>query len=147
MLLIRILSILSEIKHNSIIIIEEPELHLDPAWATHLTTLLTTMFSAFRAHFWIATHSHCVINSVSSARLLSAHDGTISTVDTPTLLSNQSELAWLLYSPRPSSVEMIVNAAIDNATPETLDRLTGQLGESSFRVQAWKRARELRGGN
>lgn len=64
MFIIRILSILSEIEDNSIIIIEEPELHLNPSWTKQIVTMLHHFFNTYNVHFIISTHNYSFINTV-----------------------------------------------------------------------------------
>ncbi|WP_140063163.1 AAA family ATPase, partial [Vibrio parahaemolyticus] len=57
-LLFTMSSIAGEIEDNSIILIDEPELSLNPEWQLKFLPLLNDIFSNYRhCHFIIATHS------------------------------------------------------------------------------------------
>ncbi|MCY1008491.1 AAA family ATPase [Nannocystis pusilla] len=146
MLVIRILSILTEIEQDSLVILEEPELHLDPAWTAQLVGLLIDLFRGYSCHFWIASHSHSVINSVPSSHVVHARDGFVTTPEKPTLLSNEPDIALSLYRAKPGAVADFIESAISAAdTFDELERIVSQLGESSTRFRAWRRLLELRG--
>ncbi|MGF1850643.1 ATP-binding protein [Vibrio satsumensis] len=56
-------SISANIKNNSLIFIDEPELSLHPSWASKYIELLQTIFSKFNdCHFIIATHSPHIVS-------------------------------------------------------------------------------------
>lgn len=140
MLFIRVLSILTEIKPNSLVILEEPELHLDPAWTAQLVSLLIAIFRNYPSHFWIASHSHSVINSVPSGNVLFTKNGLATPLTKPTLLSNEPDISWALYNTKPNVVEAFIENAINDAkTASDLEKIVAQLGESSTRIRAWRR--------
>ncbi|MEB2630227.1 AAA family ATPase [Peribacillus frigoritolerans] len=60
-LLFRFLPLLIEMKHNSIVLIDEPETHLHPVWAQQFIDYLVDMFREFNAHFILATHSPLIV--------------------------------------------------------------------------------------
>lgn len=65
-ILFNILSIAGAITNNSIILIDEPELSLHPAWQTDFLPLLEKVFSNYKeCHFIIATHSPQITSSLS----------------------------------------------------------------------------------
>lgn len=58
-------SILSNIKNDSLVIIDEPEVSLHPNWQNMLIYLLNPLLKAFpNAHFMIASHSHLMVSNL-----------------------------------------------------------------------------------
>ncbi|PFE56047.1 hypothetical protein CN318_12450 [Bacillus cereus] len=56
------INILSKIKENSIVILDEPETSLHPTWQYKYISHLQKLFSDFSScHFLIATHSHFIV--------------------------------------------------------------------------------------
>ncbi|HHU4727264.1 TPA: AAA family ATPase [Klebsiella quasipneumoniae] len=64
-ILLNILKINSEIEDGSLILIDEPELSLHPAWQSQIIPSLEKCFSSYTGcHFVIATHSPLVVSSI-----------------------------------------------------------------------------------
>lgn len=143
MLFVRLLSLLSKIEDGSLLLVEEPELHLDPSWTRQLITIFLFFFRKFYAHLLIATHSFSLINAVPSDRILLAHRGVFSAPSRPTLLANESSLAWSLFAAEPHKVEQYLLAKIEHASKAELIAMIEQMGESSIRVDAFRRLRRL----
>jgi energy-coupling factor transporter ATP-binding protein EcfA2 len=70
MLFIRLLSLLSEMEDNALVLIEEPELHLDPNWCSSFSEILIAFFSRFNAHFILSTQSPSVVRCFSRSQTL-----------------------------------------------------------------------------
>ena len=65
-ILMNILGISTEIRDNSLICIDEPELSLHPKWQEKYMKLLMNTFSDYKkCHFVIATHSPSIISDLS----------------------------------------------------------------------------------
>lgn len=62
----RFFSLLLSIKNNSLVLIDEPETHLHPRWAREYIHMLTKLFSDFKAHIILATHSPFITADVPS---------------------------------------------------------------------------------
>ncbi|ENZ7198086.1 AAA family ATPase [Klebsiella variicola] len=63
--LLMLLKINSEIEDNSLILIDEPEISMHPAWQREVIPSLKKCFSEFKGcHFIIATHSPQVVSSI-----------------------------------------------------------------------------------
>lgn len=61
-ILFNILAIASELKDNSLILIDEPELSLHPKWQEEFMSLLSNAFENFKGcHFIISTHSPNIV--------------------------------------------------------------------------------------
>jgi ABC-type multidrug transport system ATPase subunit len=138
MLMIRLLSILGKVQHGSIVIIEEPEVHLDSNWSRQLISLLLAFFSRYRAHLLIATHSFSLLNAVPRNWIFIAQRGHFSEPARPTLLANEAALSDALFSPRPHVVEERVMEYSSQATASELKKLFMQLGESSAKFEIFR---------
>ncbi|MHC5372232.1 AAA family ATPase [Enterococcus sp. LJL120] len=55
---------------NSIILIDEPELHLHPRWIRFYTSILDTFFKNSNSHVIVATHSPLLVNQVFEENLV-----------------------------------------------------------------------------
>lgn len=59
------INILSKIKENSIVILDEPETSLHPTWQYKYISQLQQLFADFSSyHFLIATHSHFIVSDL-----------------------------------------------------------------------------------
>lgn len=66
-LLLLACSIANEIKNDSVVLIDEPEISLHPEWQENFIELLNAAFKHFKnCHFIIATHSPLVISQLST---------------------------------------------------------------------------------
>lgn len=64
-IIMSLLSVLSKIEEDSLVLIDEPEISLHPNWQMAYIDLLKGMFSKFsNSHFIIATHSHFIISDL-----------------------------------------------------------------------------------
>lgn len=144
-LLVRIVSILSAIQHNSLVILEEPELHLDPTWTRQIISLLVSFFKYYKAHLLIATHSFSLLNAVPSEWVLVAEGGQFAPVRENTLLANESSLAGILYAADSHIVEDSIRRYIHRASVKQLESLFNILGESSTRYDVFRRINALGG--
>jgi predicted ATPase len=62
-------SILSNIKENSLIIIDEPEISLHPNWQNKLLDILSPIFISFpKAQVIVASHSHLMVSSLRKSK-------------------------------------------------------------------------------
>lgn len=65
-LLVMILGIAGHIKHNSLILIDEPEISLHPSWQARFMDLIINIFRNYHdCHFIIATHSPQIVSRLS----------------------------------------------------------------------------------
>ncbi|MED5247590.1 AAA family ATPase [Priestia sp. LL-8] len=65
-LLFRFAPLIVEIEDNSLILIDEPETHLHPAWIQEFIQNLLEFFEGYNTHFIIATHSPLIASDVPS---------------------------------------------------------------------------------
>lgn len=64
-LLLRLFNIADQIKPNSIVLIDEPELHLHPNWCINYISKLKQLFNKYDSHFIIATHSPLLVANLN----------------------------------------------------------------------------------
>jgi len=65
-LLVMILGIAGHISHNSLILIDEPEISLHPSWQARFMDLIINIFKNYHeCHFIIATHSPQIVSRLS----------------------------------------------------------------------------------
>ncbi len=64
-LLVALISMFSNIKQNSIVLIDEPEISLHPNWQMRYMSFLKEVFSNFQScHFIITSHSHFIVSDL-----------------------------------------------------------------------------------
>lgn len=78
-LLFTLLNISTKIKHNSLVLIDEPEISLHPNWQMKYVDCIKKVFRDFcSSHFIIATHSHYIVSDLepttSSLVVMSIHN-------------------------------------------------------------------------
>lgn len=64
--LLRFTKLVTEIERNSIVLIDEPELHLHPSWMISYIYRLKKLFKNYNCHFIIATHSPLLVSNLNS---------------------------------------------------------------------------------
>lgn len=65
-----LLFILNYLEEDLLVIIEEPELHLNDIWISRLIDLYTLYFSGYEAQFIISSHRYALINKLFKSQLL-----------------------------------------------------------------------------
>lgn len=60
----RFFPLIDKVRDESVILIDEPETHLHPRWIKNYIDLIVKLFSDFRVHFIIATHSPLIASDV-----------------------------------------------------------------------------------
>jgi ABC-type multidrug transport system ATPase subunit len=141
MFFIRILSLLSSIEDHSLIVIEEPELHLNPSWTKQIITMLQMLFGEYKVHFLISTHSYAFINTVFPENILFANQKRFTNADPNinTFLANEVEISNLFFanSKKVNYVENILWKKIEEASEEELEKIIEYLGESYTKFKAF----------
>lgn len=97
-----ILGIASQIKNNSLICIDEPEICLHPEWQERYIRILISTFRNYRnCHFIIATHSPQIISNLASTNcyILSVESRKIINADTVNENSIDFQLANVFKAP------------------------------------------------
>ncbi|WP_175638327.1 AAA family ATPase [Metabacillus schmidteae] len=134
MFFMRILSLLSSIEDNALIIIEEPELHLNPSWNKQIITMLQMLFGNYKVHFLISTHSYAFINTVFPENILFANQKSFINPDPNinTFLANEVEISnqFFANSKKVNYVENKLWNKVSIASDDELEEILGYLGES-----------------
>lgn len=97
-----ILGIAGNIKDNSLIFIDEPEISLHPRWQEYFMPLLMKVFSSYKGcHFFIATHSPQIISNLKSENcfVISLSENKISPSKEFNNMSSDFQLAELFKTP------------------------------------------------
>lgn len=146
MFFVRILSLLTSIENNSLIIIEEPELHLNPSWTKQIISMIELLFGEYKANFIIATHSYSFINSLFPDNILLMAGGTIENPKINTFLANEREITNNLFknSRCYNYVENKLVYKLENATIEELQDMMEYLGESYYSFLVYKKILKLK---
>lgn len=64
-LLISLISLFANIKYNSLVLIDEPEISLHPTWQMRYVTFLKNVFKNYpNCHFVLTTHSHFLVSDL-----------------------------------------------------------------------------------
>ncbi|WP_037341846.1 AAA family ATPase [Salinicoccus luteus] len=141
MIFIRILSILSSVSDNAIILIEEPELHLNPSWSKQIITMLQMLFSEYKVHFIIATHSQEFINTVFPENILLSNKNGFTKLesDINTFLAQEIEINNIFFenNKKLNIIEKILWEEIAKANEEELKKILNYLGESYTKLKVF----------
>lgn len=116
-ILFNILSIAGAITDNSIILIDEPELSLHPAWQTDFLPLLEKIFSNYKeCHFIIATHSPQITSSLSprNSYIVNLENNPATLLNEPhaSAQSSDYQLAYIFNAPGHKN-EILLTQIID----------------------------------
>ncbi len=68
--IIRFLDLIDKVKDNTIILIDEPEVHFHPQWIKSYLSTLDKLFSEEQCHFIITTHSPLLVTNVEKSNLI-----------------------------------------------------------------------------
>lgn len=140
MLLLRAISILNSIEDNSIVIIEEPELHLDQVWNRQLTTLFKILYRHYTSHIIIATHDYSIINSVPKHNLILLEDGKNRRLSENTYLASYDELFSVLYGNKfkENKIEEELLKSISSMNKEELQIVYDEIGKSIYKYLVYR---------
>ena len=140
MLLIRVLSILSSIENGSLVLIEEPELHLNPVWTKQFMSIISILMRKYDSHFIIATHSHLIINCLISQNVILLNQKEMCNPKFNTLLAQESEIVGKLFNESVcrNIVEDELALLLSNGDKTSLEKIYENLGESYLRFQVFK---------
>lgn len=87
--IIRYLSILSSIKDHSVVIVEEPENHLNPSWRELIIPLLHKICSSYSAVLIFTTHDFRAIRYLHADNVYTLISGKVNSIHKPTLLCDE----------------------------------------------------------
>jgi ABC-type Mn2+/Zn2+ transport system ATPase subunit len=92
----RVFNILSHIKSNSIIIIEEPEIHLNYNWVKQLISILLELFKDYPVHLLLSSHNYSFVNNLQSEQVLLLTEDKIKKPDHSIFLANEDYIGQML---------------------------------------------------
>ncbi|WP_186278775.1 AAA family ATPase [Lysinibacillus sp. BW-2-10] len=136
----RIFSILSEIEDNSLVIIEEPELHLNPSWTKQIITMFYLLFNTYNAHFMVATHSYSFINTLFPENILLFKQGNVAHPTFNTFLSNEKEITSKLFRSSRNlnyTEETLLNKVKSTSSSKELKYIMDYLGDSFYKFMVF----------
>ncbi|NFN19590.1 hypothetical protein FDB52_08185 [Clostridium botulinum] len=143
--LCRLFFLLSKIQNDSLIILEEPEIHLNYSWVKQLITVIKLLFDEYKTHFLISTHNNAFINMLFAQNILILEDDTIKHPNFNTFLANEREINRKLFknSNIKNIIEKEILSMIDTANKEELEYIMSNLGESYFKYMLFRRLNEI----
>jgi len=143
----RIFFILSHIENDSILIIEEPEIHLNYLWARHVFSILLTLVKKYKIHMLISSHNWTFINNLNPSQILLLDSKKISHPKEPTFLADINVITDMFNNEASSdsSVEEYIYKLIAAEDLERLKFYFNIMGESYLKVLVFKKLRELGG--
>lgn len=147
MLIYRIISILSEIEDDSLVIIEEPEMHLDFSWNRQLISLFDTAFKEYNAHIVFITHNPYLINSLNKNQVLFLKNGTQNEIQSNTYQLGIEELFIEMFDDKFSlnTSELNVIEKINKADNlEVIQKIYDNLGNSIYKYLAFQKIKKLK---
>jgi ABC-type multidrug transport system ATPase subunit len=152
-LFFRIFTILSALEDNSVVFIEEPELHLNPSWTKQIISFFYILFNGFSSHIIIASHSYAFINTLIEKDILIIEAGDASFKKSKvihpkikTLLSSETEINNKIYKNYVNNnyTEKILYSELEKNNLEELEKLLQIVGESIFKFKIQQRIKYLR---
>lgn len=143
-LLCRLFFILANIQKNSLIIIEEPELHLNYSWVKQLISIITILYKNYNSHFFISTHNHAFINNLFQNNILIVEKEGINHPNRNTFLANERSINLELFknSKIENSFEKKIIKIFEYASREEIEMIMDKLGESYLRFILFKKLGE-----
>lgn len=92
----RMASLLSASRKSVLLLIEEPELHLDPRWCKQIISLIEKVMARFNSATLITTHHHSIAGAVESTQLFVLEQGKLSHISRA-VLGSENEIIDPIY--------------------------------------------------
>ncbi|GEQ15604.1 AAA family ATPase [Clostridium butyricum] len=145
MLFFRLFFILAKIDDDSLIILEEPEIHLNYSLIKQLITIINLCFDEFNVHFLISSHNPVFINMLFPDNILVFEKNTINHPNINTFLANERELSRCLFgsSRMKNYIETEILEILKSNNVTLIEELMQNLGESYIKYLTFKRLKEL----
>jgi Cdc6-like AAA superfamily ATPase len=153
-ILFRFVSILDEIEHNSLVIVDEPEIHLHPRWLMKYFGLTYSVFKNYRAHFIFASHSPLIAADVPKESIVGLkYDEVIGRVvqfqvKNNTLGAESTEIlenVFLIENEVGGFTSLIIKKIRENIEQGNIteaEKLYKALGESDVKFKLFKEIRQ-----
>ncbi|AMJ41010.1 AAA family ATPase [Anaerotignum propionicum] len=146
--LFRLFYILSRVCDNSIIILEEPETHLNYVWIRQLMPIFITLFEGYDIHLLISSHSQTFINMLFKSQILLIDNNDISNPCINTFMANESVINHMLFSHN-TNYNVMENNVIKQIkkcrNKDDLLCLLDEMGESLLRFLIYKEYKDFNG--
>jgi len=138
--LCRIFFLLSRVDEDSLVIIEEPETHLNILWIRQFIPLLSLFFSQIYIHLLISSHNDSLINMLFPSQIILLEESKISKPNFNTFLANESEIKNKLFLKKVNMTiyEEKVIDVIRNGKREEKAEMLENLGESFLKFILYK---------
>ncbi|WP_430882471.1 AAA family ATPase [Fusibacter sp. JL216-2] len=138
--LYRMISILSHICSGSIVLLDEPEVHLNEKWSRQLVSVLSLLFSGFQSHILVATHSHLFINNLFKENVMLFENGSVRNPRVPIFLASPHEIYRELNGDQiyQNISENLVLEALGVGNKDELLQIYNELGESVYKYLVFK---------
>lgn len=145
MFLGRIFFILSNIQDNAIVILEEPEVHLNYSWVKQIISVFILLFNSYKSHFFISSHNYSFINNLMSEQILVMGDEAALVPEFKTLLCNNEELNYHVFKKNnvKNYIEYYIQKLLVDNKIDELKEVFKYLGESYTKVKLFKKLIEL----
>lgn len=133
-LLVRLLVVLSQLSSKSLIVIEEPELHLDPVWCDGLMPLIGSFWGHHDAHVIMSTQSMALLRSVPAPSIVLMDAGMPRESRDATFFASESVVADSLFRGGAFSLpETVILEQLPSMTTVELETLLSLVGEGPLR--------------
>lgn len=137
----RIFFILANLQDNAIVILEEPEVHLNYSWVKQIISIFIVLFNNYNSHFFISSHNYAFINNLMEDQILIMNDESVTIPPFKTLLCTNEELnhrVFYKHDVQNYIEHYIQELLIDNRNNE-LKKIFENLGESYTKLKLFKR--------
>lgn len=147
--LCRLFFLLSNVQNGSLIILEEPEIHLNYSWVKQIITVISLLFKEYKIHLLISTHSHAFINNLFPENIIILEHWKAQHPDFNTFLANEKEINKQLFknSSIKNSIEEEMIEIIRHASKQELEDIMDKLGESYFKYMIFKKLNDIGDSN
>ncbi len=141
MILGRLFFILNNIENDSIIIIEEPEVHLNYLWVKHLISIFILLLKGYSSHLILSSHNYSFINNLFSEQIVILEREGVKQPEINTLLADESIVVNMLSDGRikDNYVEEIIFDIINSNDKNKLRKFFDNIGESYVKVLLFKK--------
>lgn len=141
----RLFFLLTHIENDCILIIEEPELHLNYSWNKHLLPILSILLKEYDCHLLISSHNYSFINSLFSEQIRILENDEIKTPEFNTFLADERVILDKLVDNEQmeNRFEEVVIQALKEEDRASLKAFFEAMGESFLKVMVFKKLLEL----
>lgn len=125
-MMLRLLSILSAVDDDSVIIIEEPECHLNPSWSEVFIAIAHSIATKFRSTLIFTTHSRQIVRGIHNEFVFRVFNGILNKVRTKTILCDEFDFEEI-NSGSPKFTQSKIDAWFEKANSNQKGKLIDSL--------------------